>query len=385
MNEIDVLNYIASNEDLIITCDTLFEGQSNLITQKTNIYEKFSPYIFMASNLAYFLNSNDIHIDYNIKKKQMLLPLNIVFKYKDTYYEILKNSRITEDNIYSLTKLFIEMKKNKFTIKYDFNYVAYYSLYNEYIEHRNLYVLNESHDDICKKTCCFYIEYGYWNNMYLKCIDGLKYIASYPDLINNIRNDENKGLKHYFEIGLKEGRLIKFSPETYLLTNIDKLKDLIDVKKMKYKEATSHYIMNGYFQNLKLDSFDHFDYLANNPKRIRFLLTTQNELIWDLNKLVKSVVANDYLINFPNIKKRKFDKIDFIKKYVGDKKIDFDGNLSFNNASYYFVRAYVTHKSLRKTLTSWSKFRKFIQNRIEDVLKQVPLDITKFVVQNKFL
>ena len=383
MNEDDILKYIASNETLIQSCDNLFEGQSHIYNGTNKYLVNFSPHLFLASNITEFFKSEHIEINYHVKRKHPLLPLKVNYKYKDNYYHLLDNGRI--ENTHSITKLYIEFKKNKENVKYDFKYKAYYALYNEYINHRYTYVLNDPCEDILIKTCSYYIEYGYWNSMYLKCIDGLKYIASYPDLINTLRNDGNEGLKHYFDTGLHEGRLITFSPEVYILSNIDKLKDLLDTKKIKYKEAVSHYIMNGYYQNFQIDNFDHFEYLANNPKRIRFLLTNNETLIWDLSKLVKSVVANDYLINYPNIKKRKFDKIDFIKRYIGDNKINFDNNLSLNNASYYFVKAYVTHKSLRKTLTSWNKFRKFIQNRIEDILKQIPLNITKFIVQNKFL
>ena len=383
MNEDDILKYIASNDELLQSCNNLFEGQSKIFSGENNYIENFSPYLFIASNITDFFKSEHIDISYNIKRKHPLLPLKITYKYKENYYNLIENGRI--EDIHSITKLYIDLKKNKENVKYDFNYKAYYALYNEYINHRYTYVLNDYCKDTLTKTCCYFVEYGFWNNMYLKCIDGLKYIASYPDLINTLRNDEKGGLKHYFDTGLNEGRIITFSPEVYILSNIDKLKDLLDTKKIKYKEAISHYIMNGYYQNFNIDTFDHFEYLANNPKRIRFLLTKNNELIWDLNKLIKSVVAHDYLINFPNIKKRKFDKIDFIKRYIGDRKINFDNNLSLNNASYYFVKAYVCHKSLRKTLTSWSKFRKFLQNRIEDLLKQVPLNFTKFVVQNKFL
>lgn len=382
MNENDILKYIASNETLIKSCNNLFEGQSEICSGKTYSID-FNPYLFIASNITDFFKSEHIEINYHVKKKCPLLPLNITYKYKENYYNLLNNGRI--EDLDSITKLYINLKKNKENVKYDFNYSAYYALYNEYINHRYKYVLNDYCENIIIKTCSYYCEYGYWNNMHLKCIDGLKYIASYSDLINTLRNDEKNGLKHYFDVGINEGRIITFSPEVYILSNIDKLKDLIDTKDIKYKEAVSHYIMNGYYQNFKIDTFDHFEYLANNPKRIRYLLTVNDELIWDFNKLVKSVVAHDFLMNFPNIKKRKFDKIDFIKKYIGDRKINFDNNLSLNNASYYFVKAYVSHKSLRKTLTSWSKFRKFLQNRIEDVLKQVPLNITKFVVQNKFL
>jgi len=390
INEKEILKYIASNEELIKQCNSLYECQNKYMkkengnTEWTNL---FIPEIYIASSLNDMYHSEpcNIKIEYNIKKKQPLLPMNITYQYKNTFYNILKNGRINEINEIEITKLYIEKKRNGDKTLYNFDTSAYYAIYNENIEYRYNYVLNESEENIKKKTCCYYIEYGYWNNMQLKCIDGLKYIASYSDLINDIRNNEELGLKHYFEKGIYEGRYITFKPELYIISNIDKLKDLIELGNIKYKEAISHYIMNGYYQDLKINNFDHFEYLANNPKRIRYLLTTNNEIIWDMNKLIPSIVANDYLKNHPNIKKRKFDKIDFVKRYVGDNKINYDDNLSLKNASYYFVKAYVTHKSLRKTLTSWNKLRKFLQNRIEDMLKQVPLNITKFVVQNKFL
>ena len=115
--------------------------------------------------------------------------------------------------------------------------------------------------------------------------------------------------------------------------------------------------------------------------------------LWWRSRLLSSTMessialtaARDFLRNYANVKKRKFDAVDFVKRYVGDKKINYDGKLSLTNASFYFVRGYVTHKSLRRTLTGWSRFKRFMNNRFEDGLKQIPFSITRFVIENKFL
>lgn len=390
--EDDYINrYIASNKELIHSCKNSFDGQKQFYKQtdlSMNVID-FKPESFVACNIEYLFKHQNAKITYykDNKSKNIYIPYQVSFLYNDVEYILLNNSSFDEDCKYASTKLFLEMSKHQ-EINKCFDYKSYYSYYNEYIDYRAKYIKNQHCKyDIETETCLFIIEYSFWNNLLLSSVNGLYYIASYDDLIMQFGLNEQSALIHFFNQGLEEERKIIFNPNIYIASNLDKLKDLVDNtnKEIKRNEAVKHYITNGFHQGLEIDSFNHFDYLANNPKRIRYLLSVnESKINWDFNKLVKSIVAEDYLKFHNSTKKRKFDHADFVKKYVSDKKINFDDNLSLKNASYYFVRAYVNHKTLRKTLTSWSKFKRFFKNRIEDTFKQVPYSITRLVVQNKF-
>ena len=67
MNEDDILKYIASNDELLQSCNNLFEGQSKIFSGENNYIENFSPYLFIASNITDFFKSEHIDISYNIK------------------------------------------------------------------------------------------------------------------------------------------------------------------------------------------------------------------------------------------------------------------------------------------------------------------------------
>lgn len=387
MDEDSVAKYIASHQSLLVSCDNLFQGQQHFHTEgmEKNFLTTFRPELFIASNTKELFKGKNSKIIFNTNKKSNI-PHEVFYMFNDIQYRLISNGKFGKQEEFVATSLFLEMSK-EMNVKMDFNYKGYYTVYNEYIDFNYNKIKSKCGkiENLLSEVSQFYIEYGYWNGLFFTVINGLNYIASYRELINEYRNDEQQGLIHYFNKGIHEGKIITFRPEVYILSNIEKLKDLVEKNGPKLKEATNHYIMNGCFQDLPCDSFNHFDYLANNPKRIRFLLTSGDEVIWDFNKLVKSVAARDYLMNFGNVKKRKFDSVDFVKRYVGDKKINFDGKLSLENASFYFVRGYVTHKSLRRTLTGWSRFKRFMNNRFEDGLRQIPFSITKFVIENKFL
>ena len=388
MDEDSIAKYIASHESLIDSCDDLFQGQQHFFTEgmMKNFSITFKPEVFIASNTRELFKGKNSKIVFNTKKKSNT-PHEVFYTYNDTQYRLLSNGKFGKQEEYVATTLFLEMSKSK-KVSLEFNHRGYYTVHNEYIDFRYNKIKSNCGPitDIVSETCLFYIEYGFWNSLFFTTINGLTYIASHRDLINAYRNDENQGLFHYFNTGIHEGKKITFRPEVYIISNIEKLKDLVENNEPKLREATNHYIMNGCYQDLPHDSFNHFDYLANNPKRIRFLLTVENgEIVWDFNKRVKSSAARDFLRNYANVKKRKFDAVDFVKRYVGDKKINYDGKLSLQNASFYFVRGYVTHKSLRRTLTGWSRFKRFLNNRLDDGLRQIPLSITRFVIENKFL
>lgn len=373
--------YIASNENISKVCDNPYHGQKHYFENGMPQTFEFCPFSFVCKNAKRILVGQHTTIFKN--KKYPKIPHTLYYEYEGIKYKIINNSRVTEKEENIITELYLRMIQNE-SLDIDFDYIGYYSIYNEYINFREKYVLNNVSKNIKTKTCLFYIEYGFWEQMYFTNINGLLYIASNKHLIKDIGNDENSALFHYFNDGLKQKLIIDFNPCVYIASNIDKLKDHIEDNVIKEREATLHYIHNGYFQNLSTDDFDHFTYLANNPKRIRHILKVDTNVgEWDLNKLVKSIVAKDYLCNHKFVKKRKFDSTSFVRKYIGNEDINFDRKLNIDNASYYFVRGYVENKKLRKTLSAWNKCKSFFYNRFLDSLKQVPINVTKLIIQNK--
>lgn len=375
--------YVAGSLSLSKSCDNPYNGQKHYFTKGlSDDHNTFYPELFIASNVKELLVGENTTI---IKGSNKYVPYQLFYQYKGVEYMIINKYIIDESCRNSITQLFLHMIKDD-DVQMNFDYSAYYALYNENIEFRwKFYRKNENDtDDIIQKTCLFYVEYGYWHKMFFKPINGLLYIASYPELIKSIKVDIHQGLYHYFTVGVLEKHVVKFNPYMYIASNIDKLKDLVDKETIKIDEATKHYILNGFYQGLKTDDFDCFLYLANNPKRIRELLKVDEEIVWDFSRLTPTVVCEDYLKHYSYAKRRKFDHAEFVQNYVGVKDINFDRKLNIDNAAYYFVRGYTCSKCLRKTLSSWGKFKTFLYYRSFDSLKQIPLNLTRFILQSKF-
>lgn len=384
MDLYSINKYIASDAKISKICDNPYHGQQHYFENGMPQTFDFCPVMFLCKNAKKILVGSQTTIFKN--KRYPKIPYALYYEYEGIKYKIINESRVAQNEENIITELYLRMIQNQ-ELDIDFDFRGYYSIYNEYIEFREKYILNKVNDDVRHKTCLFYVEYGFWEQMYFTNVNGLLYIASNKELIKRFRNDENSALFHYFNEGLNNGLVIDFKPCVYIASNMDKLKDHVEGFAIKEREATLHYIYNGYFQNLSIDDFDHFNYLANNPKRIRYILKVDSNNSttygWDLNKLVKSVVAKDYLCNYKFVKKRKFDSAEFVRKYIGNEDINFDRRLNLDNASYYFVRGYVENKQLRKTLSAWNKCKSFFYNRFLDSLKQVPINITKIIIQNK--
>jgi Ca2+-binding RTX toxin-like protein len=79
-------------------------------------------------------------------------------------------------------------------------------------------------------------------NKDLTLVDGLRYIASYGDLISAFKTNAEAGLKHYIEAGFAEGRAAGFDPEFYLA----KYADLRAAFGTDLNAATTHYINGGF-------------------------------------------------------------------------------------------------------------------------------------------
>ena len=72
--------------------------------------------------------------------------------------------------------------------------------------------------------------------------DGLRYIASYGDLIGAFGPNSDGGSAHYITNGLGEGRSVTFDPVQY----VENYADLQAAFGTDYEAATIHYITNGY-------------------------------------------------------------------------------------------------------------------------------------------
>ena len=77
----------------------------------------------------------------------------------------------------------------------------------------------------------------------LQPFNGLQYIASYPDLIQNLGANAAAGAAHYQRFGLAEGRVPdSFNARQYLVNN----PDLQRAFGNDLDAATAHYITYGY-------------------------------------------------------------------------------------------------------------------------------------------
>ncbi|WP_338847348.1 calcium-binding protein [Massilia sp. W12] len=86
--------------------------------------------------------------------------------------------------------------------------------------------------------------------------DGLRYIASYGDLMNVFKTDGDAGLNHYLNRGANEGRKASFNPQVYL----DKYADVRALAGTDLQTATLHFIQTGFAQG-RTDSMSSADAL----------------------------------------------------------------------------------------------------------------------------
>lgn len=95
-------------------------------------------------------------------------------------------------------------------------------------------------------------------------LQGLEYIASYPDLMNTFGTNWQAGSDHYLNYGANEGRQISFNSCNYLASNPDLMSAFGD----DYAAAAAHYITNGRFEGRTM-LFDGYQYMLANPDVLR--------------------------------------------------------------------------------------------------------------------
>ena len=73
----------------------------------------------------------------------------------------------------------------------------------------------------------------------------------------------------------------------------------------------------------------------------------------------------------------------FVKTYIDDEVVNKRKQLNLKNASEYFVKYYVIHERLRNDTTLFHKLSLFCRGRVEDSMRQVPLNAARYIVETK--
>lgn len=97
--------------------------------------------------------------------------------------------------------------------------------------------------------------------------DGLRYIASYGDLISSFGSaaTASAGFAHFRDAGRAEGRLILFNPLQYAASNPDLARGLRD----NIQALEMHYISSGYREGRSTNAFNALNYAASNTDLIQ--------------------------------------------------------------------------------------------------------------------
>ena len=105
-----------------------------------------------------------------------------------------------------------------------------------------------------------------WQDFTSQAFNGLRYIASNPDLIASLGADAERGRQHWINTGRAEGRpLDTFDPLRYAASNPDIAAQLyIDTAAL-----TRHFILTGFAGGRSATSFDPLQYAAINPDLLR--------------------------------------------------------------------------------------------------------------------
>jgi hypothetical protein len=105
-----------------------------------------------------------------------------------------------------------------------------------------------------------------WQDFTSQAFNGLRYIASNPDLIASLGADAERGRQHWLSTGRAEGRpLDTFDPLRYAASNPDIAAQLyIDTAAL-----TRHFIQTGFAAGRSATSFDPLQYAAINPDLLR--------------------------------------------------------------------------------------------------------------------
>lgn len=145
---------------------------------------------------------------------------------------------------------------------------------------------------------------------FISATDSLRYIASYPDLIEGLGADILGGQKHHAEFA----RRITFDPISYLNSN----PDLRSLYGYDVYTATEHYITTGYYEGRLWEGGSGYNTLSGGlyDERVGVLDLTNDSIIW---------CNNATLVNLNRGLTYKFNK----DEYYLNGAIDFNNNLLY--------------------------------------------------------
>lgn len=364
--KLDLYKYCASHYNVLKNCgEDLFKIQKQYVKDSEKTIS-FCPILFFASNVKNIINYKNIVIKQKYGSK---IPKEII--YEDLCL-FLNNKNI--NNIH-ITQFYIRNYDIFSTYTEVFDTSAYYSQQFSEIDEKYFNIKNLSND---KKSALYFSEYGFWNNINIKYIHPLQFKCSYPEYKDMNNND---AMQYYYN----DYKKIKFNPYIYVASNIKECSYLINELKFNYKtelKIYKHYLEIGLLKNFNISSFDKYNYLANNINRIKYILSTKNIIYWDINLLTNNNVAIDYITTYIKSKCKydNFNKGKFVQQFVLDENVNFDKNLSIKNSEEYFVKNYVKSQYVRYTTSKRYKIIKFIDSRIKDSMRTLPLQLSKYFV-----
>ena len=383
MDSLEILQFICSQDETSYTTsdEDMFKAQQQYYSMDNHDIW-FDPLIWLCSNAQYFFSK--CKLVYTTKNDRT--PCSAFYNNECLFHDNL----MKQSSLNVICKFYIEHKCKWPARVFDASF--YYSMYHESIDlFEEIYnVHQQSPKKINNPPLLFYIMYGFWNNLHLKAVNGLVYIASNPSFfVEKYGTYTNNALKNYYAEDTKPK--LTFEPFTYAASNHDRVKMLFESCQMCTHEnknrLTKHYIRTGYPDKLSVNSFNKWNYLANNYKRIRSLMprNKKGQVIWDLYFLTSERVAQDYIKRIQKTNKNTFDEVNFVKTYIDNEYVNASKKLTIENASKYFVIYYVLCKQVRYEKTYTSKLIDFIQGRAIDTMKQIPLNASRFVIETKCL
>lgn len=353
---------IKTNQNIRDNKENIFKIQEIYSKCENNYTNNFCPILFFASYIDTILKLNNINIEYS-----KFSPIPIKITLDDLVLFI--NYRMNNLHITMLYIRYIDLFN-----KLEFNSKAYFAQYYDLIEEKYQSSKLNKYD----LSALFYVEYGYWNKLLLKYINPLQYICSYPEFKGH---SEDQLLKIIFEFNDEKLKLL-FDPYIYVASNFEKLQYLIDDETVLPNSNNevriyNQYIRDGYKTKNKVNTFNYYNYLANNYKEIQNILVEDNCLYWNIYKLSNRNISLNYIKNYKNCKNDVFNAAKFVEDNVNDNEINFDNKLSIETAPKYFVINYVNSKKLRYHMSKRYRIGIFCSQRIKDTLRTLPLSITK--------
>ena len=381
MNELFVLRYILQNQYY----QEPFEAMNTYC--KAPIPIIFDPCDWFAQHILEFKNSKSSKV---ILKNQ-LHPYLFIYNYENQSFSLISKFKC---NDLQIARLAVEMLKNnefKYTFPSKFLDNSYFSFHHDSYQlyKNNNYYLppksfalkpNTQTTEVTQLSHAkFYCEYGFWHNLERGIVNANIFIAS----IHKDYESEQDALNDYYNCNF--GYPMTFCPYVFLASNKDLIDDFVNCKgQIDEDRVTTFYIRNYKLKKYLLD-FDGMDYLANNVKRIKELMTiSKQKIYWDINKLTPHNIAKIFVKHKGKQKVGIFKPTEFVKEYVDN--FDFvnkDKKLSLLNASSYFVKAYVEYENIRHQYTNTYRALAFLQGRVLDSAKQIPFNAARFLIESR--